>query len=118
MAFVKKRRKRHHMECPRCFAYIRADSRKCKHCAYTFKSAGKYLVDKIKQALKIDRAFSISREKTRSAAQNFFTRKEIESLTRFDNVHILMLMKLDDISLLDEMALIELGETIMSMNKH
>ncbi|HEX8736603.1 MAG TPA: hypothetical protein VF721_14830 [Pyrinomonadaceae bacterium] len=76
------------------------------------------MVDKIKQALKIDRAFSISREKTRSAAQNFFTRKEIESLTRFDNVHILMLMKLDDISLLDEMALIELGETIMSMNKH
>ena len=118
MAFGKKRHKRHGIKCPQCFAYVRADSRKCKFCGYTFKSTGKYLVDKIKHALRIDRAFSISREKSHRENQIFFTPKDIEKLTRFDNFHILMFMRLDDISLLDEMALIELGETIMSMNKH
>jgi hypothetical protein len=119
MAFGKKKHKRHKVECPRCFAYVSPDSRKCKFCSYTFKSPGKYLVDKIKHALKIDRVFSVRREKPSCDAHNFFTFREIEKLTRFDNVHILMFMRLDDISLLDEMILIELGETIMSMNnKH
>ncbi|HEX9959582.1 MAG TPA: hypothetical protein VGB00_01450, partial [Pyrinomonadaceae bacterium] len=105
-------------ECPQCFAYINADSRKCKFCSYTFKSAGKYWADKIKHVLRIDRAFSVSREKAHKETKNFFTRREIEALTRFDSFHILMLVRLDDISLLDEMALIELGETLMQMNKH
>lgn len=118
MTFGKKKHRRHKKECPQCFAYISADSRKCKFCGYTFKSSGKYWVDKIKHALRIDRAFSVSREKSQKVTQNFFTRGEIEKLTRFENIHILMMVKLDDISLLDEMALIELGETLMSMNKH
>jgi hypothetical protein len=118
MAFGKMRHRKHQKECPQCFAYISADSRKCKFCSYTFKSPGKYWVDKIRHVLRIDRAFSVSREKTRRETKNFFTRREIESLTRFDNLHILMFMRLDDISLLDEMSLIELGETLMQMNKH
>jgi hypothetical protein len=117
MAFGKKRHRRHKIACPQCFAYIRADSRKCEFCGYTFKSPGKYWVDKIKHALKIDRAFSVSTDKARQETKNFFTRREIEALTRFENFHILMLVRLDDISLLDEMALIELGETLMQMNK-
>src|SRR5215213_3029096 len=115
MAFGKKKHRRHKIACPRCFAYIRPDSRKCQFCGYTFKSAGKYLVDKIKHVLRIDRAFSVSREKPLRETPNFFTPREIEKLTRFDNVNILMFMRLDDISLLDEMTLIELGETIMSL---
>lgn len=118
MAFVKKRHRRPQRECPQCFAYIRGDSRKCKFCGYTFKSPGEYWVDKIKHVLRIDRAFSVNREKPRRETQNFFTPGEIEKLTKLDNFHILMFMRLDDISLLDEMTLIELGETITSMNKH
>ncbi|MDQ3797947.1 MAG: hypothetical protein M3384_00715 [Acidobacteriota bacterium] len=124
MAFGKKKHRKHQIGCPRCFAYIRADSRKCKYCAYIFKTPGKYWVDKIKHVLKIDRAFSIggnsngNREKSHRQAQIFFTSGEIETLTRFDSLHILMFMQLDDISLLDETALIELGETLMMMNKH
>jgi tRNA G26 N,N-dimethylase Trm1 len=118
MTFGKKRHRRHKIPCPQCFAYIRADSRKCQFCGYTFKSAGKYWVDKIKHVLKIDRAFSVSREKSHRETQNFFTPREIEKLTRLENLHILMFMRLDDISLLDEMALIELGETLIMMNKH
>jgi hypothetical protein len=118
MAFGKKRHRRHKIGCPQCFAYISPDSRKCKFCGYTFKSPGKYWVDKIKHVLKIDRAFSVSREKAHKETQNFFSRREIEALTRFENFHILMLVRLDDISLLDEMALIELGETLMQLNKH
>ncbi|HEX8370279.1 MAG TPA: zinc ribbon domain-containing protein [Pyrinomonadaceae bacterium] len=118
MAYGKKKHRRHQKECPQCFAYISADSRKCKFCGYTFKSPGKYWVDKIKQVLKIDRAFSVSREKAHQETQNFFTPREIEKLTRLSDFQILMFLRLDDISLLDEMALIELGETLMMLNKH
>lgn len=117
MAFGK-RKHRKQIGCPACFAYIRADSRKCKFCGYIFKTPGKYWVDKIKHVLKIERAFSVSREKSHRRSQIFFTSGEIEKLTKFDSLHILMFMQLDDISLLDETALIELGETLMMMNRH
>ncbi|HEX8249771.1 MAG TPA: hypothetical protein VF599_16450 [Pyrinomonadaceae bacterium] len=117
MAFGKKKHRVREKSCRQCFAYIPADSRKCKFCGYTLKSSGKYLADKIKKVLRIDRAFSISREKPQPETQNFFTAPEIEKLARLNDFHILMFLRLDDISLLDEMALIELGETLMMLNK-
>jgi len=106
--------------CSQCFAYIRADARKCKFCGYTYKSRSQYLADKLRRVLRIDRAFPLVKEKTSAAAesQKFFTRAEIEMLTRLDSFYILMFMSLDDIALLDEMTLIELGETLTKMHKH
>jgi len=106
--------------CCHCFAYIRGDSRKCKFCGYIYKSRSQYLGDKLRRVLRIDRVFPLVKEKTSAAAesQKFFTRAEIEMLTRLDSFYILMFMSLDDIALLDEMTLIELGETLTKMHKH
>lgn len=106
--------------CRQCFAYIRADSRKCKFCGCTYKSQTEYWAEKLRRVLHIDRAFAVSKEKTNGngKASKFFTRAEIEKLIRLDDFQILMFMSLDDITLLDEMALIELGETLTKMHKH
>lgn len=106
--------------CCQCFAYIRADSRKCKFCGYIYKSRSQYLADKLRHVLRIDRAFPLVKEKTSAAEESrkFFTLAEIEKLTRLDNLQILMFMSLDDIALLDEMTLIELGETLTKMHKN
>lgn len=127
MAFGKRKHKAREKCCRQCFAYIRADSRKCKYCGCIYKSRSQYLADKLRRAfgiaraLRIDRAFPLEREKPNANgadSQKFFTRAEIEKLTRLDNFHILMFMSLDDIALLDEMALIDLGETLIRMQKH
>ena len=118
MAIRKRKHRVRERCCHRCFAYIRADSRKCEFCGYTYKSPTQYWADKLRRALHIDRAFAVGKEKTDGDASKFFTRAEIEELTRLNNFQILMFMSLDDITMLDEMALIELGETLMSMNKH
>jgi hypothetical protein len=118
MALGRRKHRFREKSCCRCFAYIRADSRKCEFCGYIYKSPGKYIVDKLKQALQINRVFAVSKEKTNGKAQKFFSHEEIEKITKFDDFHILMFLSLDDINLLDEMALIELGETLIRLNKH
>ena len=102
--------------CRGCFAYIPYDSRKCKFCGYKYKSSGKYLFDKIKQALKIDRAYTVNKVKTRDVQDSLFTLQEIEYLLKMENLKIQMFLVLDDLAFLDEMALIELGDTLSMMS--
>lgn len=120
MSFGRKKSRVREKSCLRCFAFIRADSRKCKFCGYIYKSSGKYLAEKFLHALRIDRVFSVSNGNGKTSAhdQKFFTPGEIEKLTSFKNARILMFMNLDDVNLLDETALILLGETLISLNKH
>lgn len=101
--------------CRRCFAYIAADARKCKFCGYKYKSSGRYLLDRIRKALHIDRVFSVAKVKTRDERQNFFTAQEIENLLKLEDLKIQMYLILDDLALLDETSLIELGETLSIM---
>jgi hypothetical protein len=118
MANGKRKHRARQKSCRNCFAYIRTDSRKCKYCGYIYKSQSQYWTDKLVRALRIDRAFPILKEKTNGETEKFFSGPEIEKLMRLDNVYILMFMSLDDISLLDEMTLIELGETLTKMHRH
>ena len=123
MLFARKKLYVREKSCLRCFAYIHTDSRKCKFCGYVFKSSGRYLVDKFMRAFGINAVNSspaISTNKISPIDNNheFFTSTEIEQLTSFKDSQILMFMNLDDNTLLDETALIQLGETIISLNKH
>ena len=99
-------------KCPQCFAHIRSDARKCKYCSYKFSSSGGSLVGKIKQALRIDRVFRVVTADNQTEAEHFFTVKEIETLIKLDNINILMFLTLDNITMLDETALLELGKTL------
>ena len=101
--------------CRQCFAYITYDARKCRYCGYKYKSSGKYLFDKIKQALRIDRVYSVNKTEKHGRQKRIFTPQEIENMLKPDNFRILMFLVLDDISFLDETALIELGETLTTM---
>ncbi|MCY7375495.1 MAG: hypothetical protein LH472_05935 [Pyrinomonadaceae bacterium] len=113
---MKKTRRRERC-CRGCFAFIPFDSRKCQFCGYKYKSSGKYLFDKIKQALKTDRAYTVNKVKTRDAQHSLFTLQEIEYLLKMENRKIQMFLVLDDLAFLDEMALIELGETLSMMSE-
>lgn len=122
MLFERKKLYVREKSCLRCFAYIHTDSRKCKFCGYVFKSSGRYLVDKFLHAFRLKRVYSspsISDNETPSIDNNheFFTPTEIEQLSSFEDSQILMFMNLDDITLLDETALIQLGETIIDLNE-
>ncbi|MCY7348657.1 MAG: hypothetical protein LH614_20900 [Pyrinomonadaceae bacterium] len=102
--------------CRQCFAYISYDARKCRYCGFKYKSSGKYLFDKIKQVLNIDRVYSLNKVEKHSRRPNLFAPQEIENMLKPDNFRILMFLVLDDIAFLDETALIELGETLMKIN--
>ncbi len=100
--------------CRQCFAYISYDARKCQFCGYKYKSPGKYLFDKIKQVLRIERVYSLNKAE-KHGGRRIFTPQEIENMLKPDNFRILMFLVLDDISFLDETALIELGEALTIM---
>jgi hypothetical protein len=103
--------------CRRCYAYFPSDARKCPFCGYKYKSGGRYLLDKIKHALKIDHAFAVQKTKTRGnrQQQTLFTNQDVENLFNGKKFKILMYLVLDDVAFLDETSLIELGETLSSM---
>ena len=103
--------------CRQCFAYVPADSRKCKFCGFKFKSPGKYLIDKIKQVLNIEKAYSVGKAKNADARNGLFTTEEIENLLKLKNLKIQMFLVLDDLAFLDEMSLIELGKTLSLMSE-
>lgn len=104
--------------CRKCFAYIPFDSRKCEFCGYKYKSPGKYLLDKIAHALKIDRAYSMEKVKKHGRKTGFFTAQEIDAMLNAKKFQILMYLVLDDIAFLDETSLIELGEMLTVMYKN
>ncbi len=114
----KKKVKYREKKCQQCFAYVSSASKKCKFCGYRFESSGSYLVGKIKQALQIDRAFKIVTAKNQKEPERFFTLQEIEYLVQPDNIKILMFLTLDNINLLDETALLELGNMLTKMDGH
>ena len=114
MKSSKKRERR----CDQCFAYTRADSRKCKFCGFKFKSSGEYLFDKIKQILNIDKVYSVDKVETQSVHRNFFTTEEIENLLEMKNLKIEMFLVLDDLAFLDETSLIQLGKTLSMMSEN
>jgi len=102
--------------CQQCFAYVRLNSRKCRHCGFVFKSAGKYLFDTIKNVLRIEHAHSIDKTQKHHREQIFFTAREVEYMFDTHHYQILMYLVLSDVNFLDEAALIELGETIVAMH--
>jgi len=74
-------------------------------------------VDAVKQVLRIDRGFAMLTAKTPEDSGKFFTKSEIESLVTLDNMTILMFLTLDDINILNENALLELGQMLTEMNR-
>lgn len=125
MLFAKQKLYVQEKSCLRCYAYIKVSSRKCKFCGYVYKSSGRYIVDKLLNALRINRDLSAAvppfaeNIKTDTIIEDnhkFFTPAEIENLAAFEDTRILMFMNLDDLALLDETALIQLGETIIGLN--
>ena len=115
---VKHEKQLHLKTCLNCYNFNPPKSRKCKFCKNKFKSSGKWsLVDKVKQALRIDRGFAMPKVKTPKDSGRFFTKPEIETLVTFDNMTILMFLTLDDVSILNENALLELDQMLTKMNK-
>ena len=106
------RRTRRERCCRQCFAYIPYDSRKCEFCGYRYKPAGFSLFDKIRQAFKVDRVYKLEKVQTGSQQTSLFTLPEIEYMLKPSNIRIRIFLILDDLTNLDEMALIELGETL------
>ena len=105
-------------KCRKCFNYNPSKARKCKFCASKFKSSENWsLVEMVKQVLRIDRGFAVSKTKTPEDDGKFFTKSEIEALLTFDNMTVLMFITLDNINILNEKALLELGEMLMEMDK-
>ena len=105
-------------KCRKCFNYNSPKSRKCKYCGNKFKTSGKWsLVDAVKQVLRIDRGFAMPKAKTPEDSGKFFTKSEIETLVTLDNMTILMFLTLDDINILNENALLELGQMLTEMNR-
>ena len=105
-------------KCLRCFNYNSPKSGKCKFCGNKFKSSKKWsLVEKVKQALRIDRGFAMPQTKTPKDNGEFFTKSEIEALLTFNHMTIPMFLTLDDINILNESALLELGEMLTEINK-
>jgi len=74
-------------------------------------------VDAVKQVLRIDRGFAMPKAKTPEDSGKFFTKSEIETLVTLDNMTILMFLTLDDINILNENALLELGQMLTEMNR-
>jgi hypothetical protein len=74
-------------------------------------------VDKIKQVLRIDRGFAVSKTITPKENGSFFTEPEIDVLLNFNNMFILVFLTLDNINILNEKALLELGEMLTEMDK-
>lgn len=101
------------IKCRQCYAYVPSTLKKCNFCGYKFTTLGSYFVNRIRQVLKIDRVFSLGTSKTAEDSNHFFTPKEIEMLIKLDNLNILMFLTLDNVTLLDEMALIEVAETFI-----
>ena len=101
-------------KCQQCFSLVRASSRKCKYCGYKFESNSKYLVNKIKSILRIDRAYQVDSTKNRrsGSSEMFFTIQEIEALIKLDKIEIPVFLTLDDITMLDETSLLELGRML------
>ncbi len=110
--------KRRERRCFKCFAYIRADSRKCKFCGYKYKSSGKYLLDKIKQVFGVDKVYSVDKIKTRDARASLFTPQEIEYLLKMKHLKVEMFLVLDDLAFLDETSLIQLGRTLSGLSEN
>jgi len=105
-------------KCRKCFNYNPSKARKCKFCASKFKTSEKWsLVDKVKQVLRIDRGFAVPNAKTPEDSGRFFTKPEIENLVTFDDMTIPVFLTLDDINILNERALLELGEMLMEMDR-
>ena len=102
--------------CQSCFAYVNANSRKCKYCGFKLKSTTDFLFDKIKQVLRIDRGYSVIKSKKQNVRKQLFTHQEIDNLLEMDRLSILMYLILSDLNFLDETSLIELGNTLMSFN--
>ncbi len=98
--------------CQQCFAYVQSGSRKCRYCGYIFKSPGKYLLDKIKQAFNINRVYYVDKSEKYGAETALFTTQEVDSLLEMKSLKILMYMVMSDINFLDETSLIELGKTM------
>jgi len=104
-------------KCLRCFNYNSPKSGKCKFCGNKLTSKKWSLVDKVKQALRIDRGFAMPEAKILKGNGEFFTKSEIETLLTFNNMTIPMFLTLDDINILNESALLELGQMLTEMNR-
>ena len=105
-------------KCLKCFNHNVPKSSKCKFCGNRFKTSGKWsLVEKFKQVLRIDRGFAMLKGQTPKDGGRFFTKPEIETLLVFDNLTIIMFLTLDDINMLDENALLELGHMLTNISK-
>jgi hypothetical protein len=59
----------------------------------------------------------MSRTITSDDGGKFFTVEEIETLLAFENINITVFLTLDTINILNENALMELGEMLTAMNK-
>lgn len=105
-------------KCRKCFNFNHPKSKKCKYCGSKYKISEKWsLVDKVKQALRIDRGFAMLKAKTPGDSGRFFTGAEIETLLSLESMTIPMFLTLDDINILNEKALLELGEMLMQMDR-
>ena len=104
--------------CPECSASAAGKAKVCKSCGYEFKTAGRYLIDRITQILRIDRVFEISKQKTLNPKECFFTASEIEKILKMKQIKILMFMNLDNMEFINETSLIELGEMLTKMGYH
>lgn len=104
--------------CPECFASAAGKAKVCKSCGYEFKTVSRHLFDKIKNILRIDRVFEIGKQKSLNSKECFFTTPEIEKLLKMKQIKILMFMNLDNMDLINETSLIELGEMLTQMDYH
>jgi len=104
--------------CPECSASAAGKAKVCKSCGYEFKTVGRYLFDKITHILQIDRVFEIGKQKTLNPKECFFTTPEIDKLLKMKQIKILMFMNLDNMDLVNETSLIELGEMLTQMDYH
>ena len=118
MSSEKNKIKKSERKCRQCFAFVPSTLKRCNFCGYRFTTSGRYFVNRIRQVLQIDRVFSLGTSETSKDSNNFFTPKEIEKLIRLDNLTILMFLTLDNVNLLDEMALMEVGEIFIKTDRH
>ncbi|MGI9035074.1 MAG: hypothetical protein ACR2GD_03435 [Pyrinomonadaceae bacterium] len=112
---------KHHVkrtkQCLRCLRGNPLGSKDCAYCDLKFTSTRKYsLTAKLWQTLQVEKIYKVLK-KTPEHIESFFLPQEIENLLRMNKITILMFLTLDNVDLLDEKALMDLGRILGAM-KH
>lgn len=103
--------------CYKCLKPVTANTRKCLYCGNVFKSTRRFLFDKIKGIFDIQRVYSPNQISAYQNEKPFFTPDDVDRLFIDRNFKILIYMVLSDLNYLDESSLIDLGETLVAIEK-